>query len=652
MTKRILFSAIFLLLIVSVYGHHQEKTILQQIATTNDTLVLKKYLAYADTLFGIDNKTTTELYKAIADRSEQIHYDYGAGDALVNLGELNLINGNYSEGISLAKIALNFFNKTNNQYKIAYCFYIIGKSHHFMGNKDSAMRYLLEGEKKLGDKPSIDLAQIYNAIGHVLRNSYSRDDFSRSATYHQKAIDISKRFNDTSGLIYGLATIADTYVVLKDTNKAYSNIYEALKLLRFIKDPGILGGTYTYVSNVYYRLGKRDSAILVGKTALQYTRSTGDLYDFLLATLSLARSYNLLNEQPKRLKILKEGMEMIEKKSNQSLWFGDFCEDIADASFKLGNYKDAYIYYKKYLDYNDSVDILKSNVQISDLDIKYQTVQKEKELSDQRFQLAKQDLQLQKDRTYVYLSLSSLILVLLLAGLLYLRHIYNKREHTRQLQAIKQEKEIHFLEALMQGEEKERGRIAKDLHDGVAGMLVAAKLHLNALVEQNSCITQSKELTRILNLLDETYTEVRKTSHNLMPEVLLKHGLDEAIRRYCCNVSSSQKLVIQYDSWGEFGRYKNSFELSIYRIVQELISNIIKHSKATKALVQMSLQKNLLSIAIEDNGIGLSEGISDGMGLHNLESKVLAMDGKVEIISPKGRGVCIYMEFDITQNKS
>ena len=138
-----------------------------------------------------------------------------------------------------------------------------------------------------------------------------------------------------------------------------------------------------------------------------------------------------------------------------------------------------------------------------------------------------------------------------------------------------------------------------------------------------------------------------------MPEVLLQHGLDEALRRYCNNVNNSKVLQIQYDSWGEVDRFNDSFELSVYRIVQELVNNIIKHSKATQAIVQLSQQDDMLSISIEDNGVGFSnnENGKDGMGLRSLQSRIKAMNGKLEMESSQQSGVSAYLEFEIAELK-
>jgi len=203
----------------------------------------------------------------------------------------------------------------------------------------------------------------------------------------------------------------------------------------------------------------------------------------------------------------------------------------------------------------------------------------------------------------------------------------------------------------MQGEEKERSRIAKDLHDGVAGMLAAVKMHFSSMPAADE-LAHTEGYQQGMRLLNEATLEIRKTSHNLMPEVLLQHGLDEALRRYCNNVNNSRTLQLQYDSWGEISRFADNFELSVYRIVQELILDIIKHSKATQALVQLNQHDELLTLSIEDNGIGFSKtNGSEGMGLQSLQSRIRAMNGKLEIESSEQSGVSAWLEFEIASLK-
>jgi signal transduction histidine kinase len=238
------------------------------------------------------------------------------------------------------------------------------------------------------------------------------------------------------------------------------------------------------------------------------------------------------------------------------------------------------------------------------------------------------------------------------AALVFANFRYKRQVHKRKLDTIQKEKELQLIQALMHGEEKERSRIAKDLHDGVAGLLAAVKMHFSSVDAKAVNIYQDDSFRRGMELLDIASGEIRKTSHNLMPEVLIMHGLDEALDRYCRSISNNS-ITIQYDSLGKIDRFIESFELTVYRIVQELLNNILKHSQAKKAIVQVCQQADLLTITLEDNGVGFNVNSleKDGMGLKSLRSRVESINGKMEIESAPGKGVSAYLEFEIAELK-
>lgn len=219
------------------------------------------------------------------------------------------------------------------------------------------------------------------------------------------------------------------------------------------------------------------------------------------------------------------------------------------------------------------------------------------------------------------------------------------RNISDRIAAEKRAKEVQLLEALREGEEKERSRIARDLHDEISGMIAAAKMHFATLTKLLPDIASNQEYRQGLHLLDETARQIRLTSHNLMPEILLENGLDQALHRYCGSISNSQ-LQLQCIVVGTVTRYTATFELSLYRIVQELINNMLRHAKATEALVQISYHTDRLLLTIEDNGTGFSKSApSKGVGLSSIERRVAAMNGTIEIQSAPGKGTDIYLEF-------
>lgn len=244
--------------------------------------------------------------------------------------------------------------------------------------------------------------------------------------------------------------------------------------------------------------------------------------------------------------------------------------------------------------------------------------------------------------------LANLLVWLLLSFIIWKKSGQRQHIQAKLLQNGELEKNRQVLQALMQGEEKERTRLSKDLHDGVGGLLSAVKMHFRAL-QSDLSLQHEKGFNHAMRMLDEAIGEVRKTAHNMTPEILSRKGLSAALEFFCRNVSHSRKLQISFYTSGELPRFRNSFELSVYRIVQELVNNIIKHAYATTALVQITQHGEYISITVEDNGIGFKNtpGEHTGIGLNSLEERVRSLNGQLTITASPGSGTTAYMEFNV-----
>lgn len=225
--------------------------------------------------------------------------------------------------------------------------------------------------------------------------------------------------------------------------------------------------------------------------------------------------------------------------------------------------------------------------------------------------------------------------------------VVSVRDVHQQVNAERRVKEMQLMQALMEGEEKERSRIARDLHDGVAGMIAAARMQFTALSSSVASVLESKAYIHGMDLLEHASVQVRRTSHNLMPEILLENGLDRALQRYCANISNDA-LQLAFLSVGTIRQQDPSFELALYRIAQELINNIIRHAGATQALVQLSQHEKVLTLTVEDNGSGFSpQSLTGGTGLASIRKRVEALNGQMEIGSSKNTGTQVYLEFEL-----
>ncbi len=155
---------------------------------------------------------------------------------------------------------------------------------------------------------------------------------------------------------------------------------------------------------------------------------------------------------------------------------------------------------------------------------------------------------------------------------------------------------------------------------------------------------------RSLDMIDTSIKELRRVAHNMMPEMLTKFGLDEALKEYCQSINTTKLLAVNYHSLGMDLRLEKSIEIIIYRIVQELLNNTMKHAAATEAFVQVIKEENRLNVIVEDNGRGFdTKGLenSKGAGIANVQSRVVYLKGQLDIHAKPGKGTLVTMEFNI-----
>ena len=622
----------------------QDTTYQRIIAAKDDTSKVMQLARYAKKFFKVDPDQSRKLNKEIISISEKISFHYGAGIGYMDLAYTYAAKAEETEAIKYYKKGLSHLKKTSEKEMIAKCLLNIGNCMEAAGDYPEATKVTLEAIAMLENTPhKAMLARAYSSIGTTF---YNIDNHTKALEYLNKALPIAREIKDTGRLLFVLYGLSATLSSEEKIAEAMVYAQESIKAATAYGKADQLHIAHQSMADLLCRIYEGKKAIPHAQLSLKYANESGSMHHILPATIILGEAYGKADMPEKQVYYLQQAQKISEGNdffSSLNLIY----KGLSEAYEKMANYKNAHEYYKKYIASRDTIEGEITKKQIAELEVQYQTAQKEKTIVQKNLDVARKEMQLQKSRQMSLYSIGSAMVALMLALLVFFHFRSKRKLDQKQLQTMKQEKEIHLLQALMQGEEKERSRIAKDLHDGVAGMLAAVKMHFNSIAFQDGSVLHSEGFRQGISLLDEASREVRKTSHNLMPEVLLRYGLDEALRRYCINISNDRVLKVQYDSWGEMLRFDSSFELSVYRIVQELLNNIMKHSKANSAIVQMSLQNHILSLTIEDNGIGFHDELQkDGMGLQSLQSRVKAMNGRVEVESGSGEGVSAYLEFN------
>lgn len=328
--------------------------------------------------------------------------------------------------------------------------------------------------------------------------------------------------------------------------------------------------------------------------------------------------------------------------SKEGLWkvYGNLVRVYAH----LGRNMESLDAFDHFREYSDSLLSERMHARVNELETRYRTLQKDKELSDKQLSIEQQKASLKRKDLMIMITIIAMITLLLIGIMIWLGV---RQKQKLQWLMIQKEHELLAVKAMMEGEERERTRIARNLHDGVGSILSAARLNMDSLGHQVVQLPAIPAYKESMTLLKDATAEIRETAHNLLPVTLHEQGLGEAVRAFCQKINGN-KLEVNFHSFGEPGRYNSHFELMVYRTIQELINNVIRHAGASEAVVQLAFTNDMLSITVEDNGRGFDpfsiEG-AKGLGIHSLQTRMQAFQGKVDIDS-SSQGTSIHVEFN------
>jgi signal transduction histidine kinase len=298
---------------------------------------------------------------------------------------------------------------------------------------------------------------------------------------------------------------------------------------------------------------------------------------------------------------------------------------------------------------HDSVSNLIVNEKIlratQDLELKYETEKKQSQI-----------LLLEQDKKLRNVSIIGLLIIMLLLsvkGFFFTRNLNRKRQlvekdaelKAQRISELETERQLTATQALLQGEEAERKRLARDLHDGLGGMLSVIKLNLtnmkgNAILPE----TDIPAFENALEMLDGSIRELRRVAHNLMPESLMRYGLKAALSDFCGSID-----LVKFHYFGNDQRMDERYEVAVFRIAQELVNNAIKHSKSRQINVQVIQEQERINLVVQDNGIGFNPDKLKDMntsGLSSIRSRVESLKGQLDFFSEPQKGTEVQVNFN------
>ncbi len=315
--------------------------------------------------------------------------------------------------------------------------------------------------------------------------------------------------------------------------------------------------------------------------------------------------------------------------------------------YYMNDFENAYNYLYKYDSINEIIKLNEQNTNIKDIEEKYQN---EKLRADNLESEAKRI----QNRNIAFGLGGSIALGLVIIFLAY-KNINRKQKLIKQEQTLKtqkltnqlKEEELKSIDAMISGQEKERLRIANDLHDDLGSLMATIKMHFGTFKDQ----TSDNLYKQTNNLIDEAYQKIRNIAHAKNSGVLAKEGLLKAVKKLAKTISASENLKISVYENGLDQRLENSLELTLFRIIQELVTNVLKHAKATEVDIHINQHKNKLNIMIEDNGKGFNPDqitkTNPGMGLSSIDKRIEHLEGNMVIESKPNNGTSVIIDLPI-----
>jgi two-component system NarL family sensor kinase len=297
---------------------------------------------------------------------------------------------------------------------------------------------------------------------------------------------------------------------------------------------------------------------------------------------------------------------------------------------------------------NDTVLTAANIKQANTLSAIYENDKKEKEIARLELEKKVQSGAVRQQALLNTIFIIALVALVLISFILYLNFSKTRKLERQRIRELEKEKQLMGIEAMLKGQEEERSRLARDLHDGLGSMLSGVKISFSNLRENISMNAGSaRTYDKTLEQLDRTIAELRKVAHNLMPEALVQFGLRSAVKDFCESIHMAGQTEIICEQFGTDRELGNIADVNVYRIVQELINNAVNHGKAERILVQLTKTDDRILITVEDDGRGFDTGAlkkANGIGWNNIQSRVNYFNGIIDIESRPREGTTINIE--------
>lgn len=550
-------------------------------------------------------------------------------------------SGRLTEAIALKKEGIALSEKLDDERRVIIYQSSLANSYLQANLPDKALYHLNIAEPLAMKDNNLDLLWIVYYNKGILETMLEDND--AAAKYYLKMWDAVKNYENTPRKRFVLYILVDFFAQV-DYPKELAKYTELLAQHYEDANPNTPAGHMPIKAIFANKIAPEH--IPRYKEAIKISDSLNSINSYVHTTIALTDAYRNINEQEKALPYLLRAKNKLDSLNKPSQLM-DIYLRLSQTNEELSNYKDAFKYKTLESSIRDSLTSEKMQRNIAELEIEFDTEKKELQISEQKLELEKRDMK-KRWTQYGIVFLGFLLGVLVLFFLYRLKSQKTIAQQTESIQnqkitELQQKNKLLAMNSMIEGQEAERLRIAKDLHDSLGGLLATVKAHFTSIQSEIEQLERLNLTGKTNDLIDEACLEVRRISHNMMPHALTISGLKGALEDVGEHLTE-QGLKTNVEISNLPLKIETTKEVMIYRLVQEIVSNIRKHAEAKNVLIQLIGYKEEVNLIIEDDGVGFDHEKAlekGGLGLKSIKSRVEFLDGTINWDTKPGQGTSI-----------
>lgn len=586
--------------------------------------------------------------------SQRANYPVGIANCLANYNYYLYIEGKYDEVLKNCETAIRIVQPRGVHKTLGVLYNYIGNVYNAKGEQRTALANYLKALNEVSQAvvpPHFPIT----IEGNIVKLYSDLREFDKALAYGLRVIKRAEKVGAINAAGYNCQRVGSVYVALNQYAKARSYFQKGLNMARQTQDPYLEASLLANLADIFSHYGDVPKALDYYDQSLKLARANQNYEIEMWSLHGLAiEQYHKKNWQTAY--DFTQQARQIAEKNQYNEYLTSLYLFLSDIEIGRGRLDEAEQWRDKWEKLRTKIaneTVLRAT---QELETQYQTKQKTAQISALQQQQQIQALSL-RQKNILIAGLAGLVVLIGIIGALYYRNTQNKQQLAEQenqinrqtIKQLEQEKQLSAAEGILRGQEEERSRLARDLHDGLGGMLSGIKASLTAM-SGNQIIPEesAQSFSRVIDNLETSIQELRRVARNMMPEALVRFGLRDALQDYIDYLNRAGGQPIDYQTFGLSERLPQATEIIVFRIVQELLNNVQKHAGASHTLVQLIRDGERFHLTVEDNGRGFDTARlaqQPGIGWLNIRSRVDYLNGTLMINSAPDKGTTVDIEF-------